>query len=282
LTAVLDSTSLDGFLGFVEGATPRQRRLLIPALDTLAEAARPGARVVAALRADQKRHMPLFAADLRREFKILGHLVSVAADSQGGLLVESEGSIRKRVQEILSASKLKTWAQARLKPILEYHYQKIAQDTWKLLSKEDIPTTMRTEIERDIIEKGGKRLGLMDIEEDTKIALFNVIKEAREKGLNPRVIARMIEQHVPKGRFVNAGSTYRSKLIARTETLNAQRISTIASYRESPSVHSCIAFDGESDEECAARNGETFTFDEAEVEAEGTHPNCVLCFAPVS
>lgn len=282
MTATLDIEPLGDFLRFVESASPGQRRMVVPALHTLAEAARPGATLVAALRVDQRRQIPLFAADLRREFKILGHLVSVAADSQGGLLLESVASVRRRIKEILSASHLKTWAKERLQPILEQHYQQVAQATWKTISKQGVPTTMRDEVEREIIAKGGKRLGLLDIEDDTRTALFNVIRDAREQALSPRVIARMIEQYVPQGRYVNAGSTYRSRLIARTETLHAQRMSSISSYRASPSVEKVIAFDGDGDAECAGRNGEIFTFEDAEAEADETHPNCVLCFAPVS
>ena len=270
------------FVRFWERASTRQRKATLPVFGELAEAARPGARVVAALRADQKPHMALFTSELNREFKLLGQLVNAASDAKGGLILESYASLRQRVQEIIAASRLEQWVEERLKPIFNYHYKRVAESTWKLLSKQNIPTTMRDQIEAEVIAKGGKRLGLLDIEKDTHTAIFNVIREAREKGLHPRVISRMIEQYVPKGKFVNAGSRYRSLLIARTETLHAQRLSTIESYRQSPAVKECIAFDGESDEECSARNGETFTFEEAEAEAENTHPNCVLCFGPVS
>lgn len=273
---------IGNLLQFTETATPSQRRLLVPALWELAEAQRAGARLVAALRADQTPKIALFRADLHREFKILGHLVRVASELQGGLLTESMADVRKRVAEILAASHLKTWVKERLRPVFEYHYHRIAESTWKILSREGVPTTMRDEIEREIIQTGGKRIGLLDIPGDTKTALFNVIRESREKGFNPTAIGRLIEEFVPKGRFVNSGSTYRSQLIARTETLHAQRISSIASYRESPAVEMVVAFDGEEDNECADRNGEIFTFEEAEMEADGTHPNCVLCFAPVS
>jgi hypothetical protein len=128
--------------------------------------------------------------------------------------------------------------------------------------------------------EGGKRMGLVDIASDTRAALFKTIDAGRMIGANPKATAKLIEQFVPAGRFTNAGVGYRSRLIARTETLHSARISTVQVYRSAPQVNFCVAFDGESDEECAARNGAIFTFDEAEAEANGTHPNCVLAFGP--
>jgi SPP1 gp7 family putative phage head morphogenesis protein len=110
---------------------------------------------------------------------------------------------------------------------------------------------------------------------------MKVIDVGRKLGVNPNQTAKLIEQFVPAGRFTEAGAGYRARMIARTETLHAARISSLEVYRTAPQVKEVIAFDGESDEECAARNGSTFTFDEAEAEANGTHPNCVLAFGPV-
>lgn len=136
-------------------------------------------------------------------------------------------------------------------------------------------------VQEKILNSGGKRIGLVDIEQSTRDVLLNAINSGNELGLNPREIARNIRTDVPAGRFVNAGPAYRSQLIARTETNWAMNTSAIATYREADEVEMCIAMDGSDDEDCAARNGQEYTFDEAEAELESEHPNGTLTFAPV-
>lgn len=131
-----------------------------------------------------------------------------------------------------------------------------------------------------IFHAGGKRLGMVDISGSTRTSLFRAIDEANHQGLNPRQTARLIRQEVPAGRFINAGAGYRAQLISRTETNWAQNAVSIACYRESEVVDGCIAMDGDGDPECAARDGQFFSFDEAEIEMENEHPNGTLCFAP--
>lgn len=245
------------------------------------EAMQPGVMFVAELRLAQPPLIESFRKELAREFKALGVIVRKAADAVGGVLLESKRSRDARVRAIIEAANLEEWEQEKLKPIYDYQYNKIAKATFQLLKKlgiEDL--TYREKIAERILKTGGRRLGLLDIKGDTKKALFDVIEEGRLKGLNPRRVGRLIEQYVPRGPYVKAGSRYRSELIARTETLHAQRISTIEAYKSTNYIKEVVALDGDSDEECAARNGETFTFDEAEVEADNTHPNCVLAFAP--
>jgi hypothetical protein len=253
-----------------------------PPLHRLAEAVAPGAAVVRALRTQQPELIALFRADLDREFTLLGQLAASATATQGGLILESAASRDARVEEIVATMQIGTWLRSRLLPIYHYHYQRVADFTFKLLRRQDIRATLRDDIEKGIIERGGTRMGLLDIPSDVKDSLLAVIEEGRELGMNPRDTAKLIEQYVPRGRFRYAGSKYRSQLIARTEALHAQRISSIEAYKATGEIKGVVAFDGDSDEECAGRNGQVFTFDEAEVEAGLTHPNCVLSFAPAN
>lgn len=247
----------------------------------LTEAAQPGARVVAALRAQQPDLTGLWRADLEREFKLLGQIARAATEAQGGLVMESK-SERERVAAIVAAMSIPIWVKQRIKPLFETHYKRVADLTHTLLNRYELDVTLRDKAAAGLLELGGKRVGLLDIAGETKDALFSVIEEGRAQGLNPRETAKYIERYVPRGRFVRAGSHYRAQLIARTEALHAQRISSLELYRGSPVVKEVVAFDGEDDEECAARNGQTFSFDDAELEAEETHPNCVLAFGPVT
>lgn len=257
------------------------KRDLVPLLGELAEAVAPGAKIVAELRREQVQLIARFESDLHREFVVLGHVVVAALNAKGGLILESAETRDARVRAIIEAANLEEWENTNLRNVYLYHYKKIAAATYDILNKMGLETTFRDRAEKKILKEGGKRLGLLDIKGDVKKSIFRAIEQAREEGINPKATARLIEDLVPKGRFVNAGSRYRSKLIARTETLHAQRISTLEAYRSTNYVKEVVALDGDSDEECAARNGETFTFDEAAMEADITHPNCVLAFAPV-
>jgi HK97 family phage portal protein len=136
-------------------------------------------------------------------------------------------------------------------------------------------------VQRQIIEAGGKRVGMLDIDKSTRESLFRVINEGNQNGLNPREIARNIRDEVPAGPFRNAGPAYRSQLIARTETNWAMNTSALSMYRESDEVNMVVAMDGSDDPECAERNGKEFTVDEAEAELENEHPNGTLTFAPI-
>jgi hypothetical protein len=270
------------FAGLLERLPHRSRHAAVPALRELAEAVQPGAAVVASLRHEQPALIALFTADLNREFILLGQLVGAAADASGGLILESIGQdARARVAAIIAGARLDVWTR-RLVLVFEQHYKRVAEATSDVLRRSAVAPTMRDELEKAIIEAGGKRTGLLDIAGDVKESLFQVIEEARLKGMNPRETANLIREFVPRGRFIHAGSRYRAQLIARTEVLHAQRMATLETYRSSPNVNQVIMFDGESDEQCASRNGMIVSFDEAEAEMNDTHPNCVLAFGPVA
>lgn len=267
--------------GFREGSAVLTRDELISHMLTIAEAAQPGAKVIAAFRKDQARLENVFIKELEGAFDDLGALLAAVTAGQGGILWEASAGERARILAILAAAKLRDWTKKVLQPLFEKHWKRVLDTTLMTLKREDVPVTMRSKLESKLLKEGGKRVGLLDISGDTKESLFRVLDQGRGRGLNPRDVAKLIEGEVPKGRFVNAGSKYRAQLIARTETLHAQRTCSLAMYRESPEIKKVIAFDGDYDDECIARNGTEYTFDEADVENAITHPNCVLAFAPV-
>lgn len=246
----------------------------------------PGAAVVYALRKVEPRKEAMMRSELKPVLRELGPKVATAAASVGGLLVELGASEltaaeEQRVELILEASGLTGWKQDVLKPIFQRAWFRGANMTAQVLKRYGIEPTLRDQYAQNMLARGGKRMGLVDIAGDTKAALLKAVDDGRALGANPNVTAKLIRAYVPAGRFTNAGSGYRARMIARTETLHSARISSLEVYRSSPLVREVVAFDGESDEECAARNGAVFTFDEAEAEANDTHPNCVLAFGPV-
>ena len=137
-------------------------------------------------------------------------------------------------------------------------------------------------VQREIIEAGGTRLLGLDIAGETRTALFRAMGEARADGLGARATARRIRSSVSAGRFRNAGSGYRAKLIARTETAWAQGESTAAAY-EAAGVQMVEMVDdqiGYGDADCVARNGRVVTVNEYRSELAAEHPNHTLMAVP--
>jgi hypothetical protein len=266
---------------------PETARSLTASLARLAEATRAD-NVVMDMRRYWLTREHTFAARLDGQFRQLGEHVARAADEVGGILVEEDvqanANETMRIQAIITASNLREWAGKHIRPEFEKEWKGAAEAVVAALSRHGLPATMRENIMQEILRTAGKRAGLVDIIGDTKSALFRVLDVAREEGLGPRAAAKWIREFVPAGRFVNAGSAYRSTMIARTELLHAQRKSSLEMYHSMPQVNMVIAYDGESDEFCASRNGALFTLEDAEFEmnSDETHPNCVLAFAPAS
>lgn len=130
---------------------------------------------------------------------------------------------------------------------------------------------------RAIIEAGGTRAGMLDMEQSVRDSVMQAISTGREAGLGPRDIARDIRSRV--------GSAQRASTIARTETKFAQNVSSISGYRKSEVVTGLQAFDNQSgfdDEDCTARDGTIYSFAEAERITSEEHPNGTLSWAPIT
>lgn len=176
-------------------------------------------------------------------------------------------------------------AEEGLAALLSAHYRRVSEATTTTFSEVfGIGVNLPDPVMRQIIADGGKRMGLIDIDRATREAIFRALSDGRTLGEGPDALARRIRNEVPAGRFPQAGSSYRSRLIARTETKWAQNVSAMAAYKEA-GAERLLAFDaqgrGEHDEECRARNGTEFTYEEAQLELASEHPNGTLSFAPV-
>lgn len=139
-------------------------------------------------------------------------------------------------------------------------------------------------LQRQIIAQGGTDLLGLDIEGQTRRALFAALAESRAQGLHPSSAAtrRLIQDYVTSGRFVRAGVAARAKLIARTETMLAQNESTLAAYENTATVRAVEAADdqmGHGDDECSVRDGQVYSI--AEARGITDHPNGTLRWLPV-
>lgn len=255
-------------------------------------ATRAQTRLVVALERDGRALEAAMAEELESDFSELGReAAEVFADVIPPDAVVSRTNGHRKADEdtlsqrVIAALSLDEWANGRLRSRFEAHYRRTAERTVTTVNSVlDLGVSLPDERMRRIVHEGGTRKGLADIVEATRDAISRSIATGREAGEGPIEIARRIRSEVPAGRYVNAGPAYRAKLIARTETKWAQNLSSVETYREADSVTHVIAFDarlGESDEDCMARDGQTFTFDQAEAEMAAEHPNGTLSFAPV-
>lgn len=242
-------------------------------------------QVVDGLRSDQLGLETKFFNQLLPILNSMGKLVATHAERELGQLQEkwvtplNQAEVSRVVEHILQTADLRTWVTEQFTPRWQHWYEQTDAAVAKQLIRAGILANVRGQTALRILAQGGRRLGLLDIVGDTRAALFRAIQQGYDLGLNPRETAKLIRDIVPEGRFVNAGARYRAQLITRTETLHAQRMSSLERYRDAK-LRQVMVFDGESDEICAARNGEIMTLDEAEAEMNSTHPNCVMAFGP--
>lgn len=255
------------------------------------EAAIPKAKVAryrAGMTRLQKRMQRPQQRKLTPILKDLGDHVAKVAASKGGLIeasVATAGASRSEiahVNAIVKAAELPKWRQEHMLEWIESLYAGAWSGEYSL-AQPGLDDTARSKVEKRVLARAGTQLGLIDLSDHTKASLFRVMEFAREWEVgkpSPMQVARWIRDEVPAGRFVNAGAKYRAELIARTEIMNATRVASIETARANPRISRLTAFDGDMDEQCALRNGNDYTPDEADVEAASTHPNCTLTFVP--
>jgi SPP1 gp7 family putative phage head morphogenesis protein len=193
-------------------------------------------------------------------------------------LKEQAAAIAKRVRsrgEAVRKSKGAWWDQkaedARLRRVIERHNLAVAQ-----LVVEEVPRLVPRKadaFEETVLDFVRKRTGerIVGINETTRDAIADLIAEGFEQGLGPAEVAASIEE-------ATAFNEARAELVARTESMFAYNEAALSSYREF-GVSEVTALDGDQDDECAARNGQRFSVDEAFGIAD--HPNGTLDWAPV-
>ena len=248
--------------------------------------------VILALQRDALRLEEAFTSDLEPAFEELGRLAE-RAYQEAQVLVRAGGNGLEEKQtpadealaeRIIQRMALSQWSQDALIPAFDGHYLRTTQMTVGSINTVlNLGVNLPDPVAREIVAAGGRRAGLLDITGDTRRAIFRSLADGRAAGEGPPALARRIRSQVPAGRFSNAGPKYRAQLIARTETLHAQRVSSLETYRASDVVTGVVAFDNQTgfdDADCIARNGRVFTFEEAEAEMAAEHPSGTLNFAP--
>jgi HK97 family phage portal protein len=253
-------------------------------------------RLLKAMQRDHDQLVEVLASELASDFDSIG----IRAAEQFRTFVGPETSARLNGQhkaflthlsaiiETLAARisfslGLDTWREQKLAARLSAHYMRAAEMTAKSVGDYlGMDEVLPTELVQNIGVQGSNRRYLVDIRGETREALLKAMREGVEGQESTSAIAERIRHLVPAGSLTHVGAKGRATLIARTETATAQRLASLEAYRASGVVSKVVAFDGMGDPDCAARNGKTFTFDQAEHEMTLEHPNGTLTFAPVT
>lgn len=252
------------------------------AADASPEAIARGEAYARMLLAQEPGQRDAFAAALDTFFARLG---KAAADAWRTAIAEPKGAkaadddaIIARVMALLDNE---AW-RVGLAQVYGAQYLEIAQAVQGAAEQAGLGVNLPDIVARAIVASGGTRAGLIDLDEQTRSALFDALAEGRIEGEGVEALARRIETFVESGPW-NEGA-YRARLIARTETKFAQNISTIERARAA-GVRNFVVFDGRfgpprSELSHIARDGKIVSFEAARIMAENMRPNCTLSFAP--
>lgn len=234
-------------------------------------------RLMVALSRSERRHTRLLARALISRFNALGRRA-------GSAYRELKGGDDAMVSHVLATIKAEAWKDTVLRGEFERHYLRVLTDTDATVERMlQLGVMLPDTVGREVVATGGRRVGLIDLTGQTRSALFRALADGRAAGDGPAALARRVEGYVAGGPF-RAVRT-RALLIARTETKYAQNVSTLSVYREAEAVTGVIAYDnrvGYDDPDCVARDGQFFTFDEAEAETDDEHPNGTLSWGPAT
>ncbi|WP_225205375.1 phage portal protein [Novosphingobium huizhouense] len=185
------------------------------------------------------------------------------------------------IQAILDDLGIERW-QGELRQMYEAQYLAVATAENDVAERAGLGASLPDVVARSVIAAGGRRAGLVDLEEQTKDAMFNALAEGRAAGEGAVQLAGRIAGLVEDGPSENP--LQRSRRIARTETKYAQNISTIERARAA-GIETLIVYDGllgpgRSLLTHIARNGSVVSIEKALVMADEEHPNGTLSFAP--
>ena len=252
-------------------------------------------RLIRALARDLQSLIPPMERDLKRAFRDLGkRAVAAFRQSQGksldvGALAWAEGFLKQidpqdaaRVDAMTRSMHITDWDEKILKPGYERSYlrtMELTADTIRTTT--GLAVNLPDSVGRRIVSDGGRRIGLVDIQGQSRTALFHSLAEGRALGEGPDALARRIRDRIGRGRYKSIET--RAYVIARTETKYAQNLSSIELYQSMETVTGMLAFDaqvGATDAECEQRNGVVYSAADARSELGFEHPLGTLSFAP--
>ncbi len=271
------------------GMTPRPA----PAIGENArkDRARPAevTRLRGYVRALERMERPLVGAMEKRLTDFFGDLGRAAAAAARPLVAELAGraiAAAKAGEEIIVGRIIEQLELplhgATFRRLYEAHYMEVAKGIAEAGELVGIATDLPDPVARAIVAAGGRRAGLVDLDQQSRKAVFDALAEGRAAGEGVDQLVDRIRDQVESGPWGTAET--RARTIARTETKYAQNISTVARAQHE-GVQRFVVFDGRlgpgrSDPDHIARDGMIVTADEAARMSAEEHPNGTLSFAP--
>lgn len=228
---------------------------------------------------------------------VIGREVSGSEEAVRGFLTAQRSRIIERIEALLPASKAARKAlsddwwdgdeeDALLLVALRDSYNRLGRGALQVVANTLSRVVLPDRIERVIsanLKGAGTRI--RDINETTRQAVTAELETGVRRGYNitqlvagvPSESFRGIAQ-APMKNGASAFDELRAETIARTETMNAYNNAAIRGYSEF-GVREVQAIDGDTDAQCAIRNGGVFSVDDALGIAD--HPNGTLDWIPV-
>lgn len=266
------------------------------ARDASPDAIERGERFVAILQMQERGQFKAFATALMPLFEDWGDEAGRAARqiliANGEVEATEAGKARgpiatkadrndPLVRMIIELLNIEAW-QEQLSSRYQAQYLAIAKDIAEAVEQSGFGTSIPDPVMRDILRIGGTRAGLVDLDGQTRRAVFDALAEGRAEGEGVNALTNRIANMVEGGHWGNAET--RARVIARTETKHAQNLSTIKTGLAN-GVAEFVVFDGRFGEPRSelshiARDGKIVSAEDAQTMAENMRPNCTLSFAP--
>ena len=226
-------------------------------------------RMIAQFIRDQRRLQPTFESTIAAYLdKVAGLVADAYLERQGPKQLTGESQV---IIDTVDTEAL----EKELRGIYGEYYAEVAAATVNSINGTlGAQIGLPDPVAAQIVAEGGTRAGLIDLPRTTREKLFTILAQAQEDGVGVDEIARRIRSTVTAGPWSTVKT--RARVIARTETLNAQRKSALATYNQMDPNAPVQVFDallGETDEECEILNGAVVSQLEAERLAASEHPN---------
>ena len=241
-------------------------------------------RIVRNQARDLARLIPPFQRELVRVFGELGDRAAAAYRdvTRRRTIRQVDPGDAQFVDAITDSMRIKNWTQTRFEPAYRTQYLRTLTATSQTIDLAmGIGFNLPDEVGRRIISEGGLRVGLVDMQANTRTSLFHAMAEGRAQGLTREPLAAHIKSRVERGPWRTVEQ--RAQVIARTETAHAQRRSALETYGRMDTVAGVMAFDaqiGATDADCEERSGRIFSIADADIETGLEHPNGTLTWAP--
>jgi len=248
------------------------------------DAMRRGEKYVLMLQRQERGLETAFEKPLKALFVRFG---KAAGETARELISEQEGkSLGTKEEDLLVAQILEKLGIAKwtgeLRRAYEAQYLEVAKAMSEAAERAGLGASLPDPVARSIVAAGGRRAGMVDIDGQSRKAMFTALAEGRAEGEGAQALANRIAGYVEGGHWQSAET--RARIIARTETKYAQNISTIERAKAG-GVQQFIIFDGRlgpgrSLDSHIARDGSIVSAAEADALAAAEHPNGTLSFAP--